>query len=312
MMDNSTIKMAALSLNRRPSRKSRTSGFVGQRLVVVHPPQTAKASRLALLRPFCPTDIGVFPLADHHERRRPMGISQTIFIRCFRGSGWCDLDGVRHLVSEQSLLVIPAHCPHAYGASEKEPWSIEWFHAVGTGLPDYLKRLGVSRRSPILSLRSGAWSSSLFAEALLSLEAGFTDAYLLHAAQVLGHLLSRLIVQQKQSIQDATSVAARIEKVAAYLHENQAQLLRVDDLATIAGFSASHFASLFLKHTGHPPMDYLIRTRIERACRLLNQTALSIKEIASMVGYQDPYYFSRLFKKVTAYSPKNYRVTRRG
>jgi AraC-like DNA-binding protein len=304
--------MAIPGFNRKSSRKSQASGFVGQRLVVVHPPQISKASRLVLLRPFCPTDIGLFPVAAHHERRRPIGISQTVFIRCFRGSGWCDLNGVRHLVYEQNLLVVPARCPHAYGASNKDPWSIEWFHAIGTGLPDYLRRLGVSRRLPILTLRPGAWSSSLFGEALSSLEAGFTDAHLLHAAQALSHLLSRLIVQQKQSIEDPCSVKARIENIAGFLQENHDRPLRVAELASMAGLSASHFASLFLKHTGYPPMDYLIRSRIEQACRLLDQTPLNIKEIAASVGYEDPYYFSRLFKKVTAYSPKNYRVAHRG
>ena len=59
-------------------------------------------------------------------------------------------------------------------------------------------------------------------------------------------------------------------------------------------------------------MDFLIRTRIGQACQLLDLTALSIKEIAAKVGYQDPYYFSRLFKKVTSCSPKTYRATHKG
>ena len=267
---------------------------------------------MLLLRPFCPTDIGVFHLAGHHERSRPSGAPQTIFIHCIQGGGWCDLGGVRHTVDQGDLLIIPARCPHAYGSSDKDPWSIEWFHAIGAGIPDYLRCLGVSRPSPVLALRPGVWDSPLFEEALASLEMGFTDAHLIHSALALGHLLSRLIVRQNQGIEDYSSVSARLERAAAFLRENHAQPLSVPELAARSGFSTSHFASPFRKHTGHPPMDFLIRSRIGQACRLLDLTALSIKEIAAKVGYPDPYYFSRLFKKVTACSPKTYRSTNRG
>ncbi len=294
------------------SSQSRASGFPQQRFVVVHPPQVAKARQLALLQPFCPTDIGFFPTAVRHERRRKPGISQTIFIRCLRGTGWCDLEGTRYSVPGNTLLVIPAGCSHAYGASEDDPWSIEWFHAIGTGVPDYLRRLGLGQGAPLLELQPEAWESSLFREALSSLEEGFTESHLLYAAQALGHLLSRLILRQKRSTADVSSGPARMEKIAAYLRDHHAQSLTIPDLASMAGCSISHFASLFLKHTGHPPMDYLIRTRIEQACRLLDFTGLSIKEIAVRVGYEDPYYFSRLFKHVTTRSPKSYRDMRKG
>lgn len=312
MMDYSTIRMENSGSNTRSLRKILASGFPGQRLVVVHPPQIAKASRMLLLQPFCPTDIGIFHSAAHHERRRPSGAPQTIFIRCVEGRGWCEMDGVRRTIRERELLVIPARCPHAYGAADKNPWTIEWFHAVGAGIPDYLRRLGADRRSPVLALRPGAWDSSLFEEALASLEAGFTDAHLLHAALALGHLLGRLIVVQKQSHEDRSSVSARLERTAAFLREHHARPLNVPELAAQAGFSTSHFANLFLKHTGHPPMEYLIRVRIGRACQLLDLTGLSVKEIAAQVGYTDPYYFSRVFKKVTACSPKGYRKAHKG
>jgi len=58
--------------------------------------------------------------------------------------------------------------------------------------------------------------------------------------------------------------------------------------------------------------NYLIRVRVGRACQLLDLTDLSVKEIAERVGYSDPYYFSRLFKKATAHSPVAYRNLPKG
>jgi AraC-like DNA-binding protein len=121
-----------------------------------------------------------------------------------------------------------------------------------------------------------------------------------------------MAVRQKEAPADFSSITARVEKAAAFVREHYARPIDVPALAAMAGFSPSHFTALFLKHTGHPPVDYLIRARIGRACRLLDLTPLSVKEIAAQVGYSDPYYFSRAFKKVTACSPKTYRETHKG
>ena len=311
-MDNTPIRMAPPPIKEKPSKTARAAGFPGQRLVVVHPPQIVHASRLALLRPFCPTDIGLFRAAARHERRRPAGCSQTIFIRCAEGRGWCELDGARHPVGPNDLLVIPARCPHAYGADADNPWTIEWFHAVGTGVPELLRRMGVGRRAPVLALRPGAWDSTLFDEALSGLETRFTNPHLLRSALTLSHLLARMIIRQKEDVIDPASPAARLEKVGVFLRENHARSPGVSEMASMAGFSPSHFTALFLKHTGHPPNDYLIRARIDRACQLLDLTRLRVKEIAHQVGYADTYYFSRVFKKTTACSPKAYRARQKG
>lgn len=311
-MDNTLIRMPHPPRVKKPLKMAGTTEFPGQRLVVVHPPQIVHASRLALLRPFCPTDIGLFRAAARHERRRPTGCAQTIFIHCAEGRGWCELDGVRHPVGPNNLLVIPDRCPHAYGADTDNPWTIEWFHAVGIGVPELLRRMGVGRRAPVLALRPGAWDSSLFEEALSGLETRFTHSHLVHSALTLSHLLARMIIRQKEDVADPSSPAARLEKVAVFLRENPARSPGVSEMASMAGFSPSHFTALFLKHTGHPPNDYLIRARIDRACQLLDLTRLRVKEIATQVGYADTYYFSRVFKKTTACSPKAYRARQKG
>ena len=75
--------------------------------------------------------------------------------------------------------------------------------------------------------------------------------------------------------------------------------------------SASHFSSLFRKATGMSPMDYFIHLKLQKACLLLYSSSIKIKDVALAVGYEDPYYFSRLFKKYLKLSPDQYRVLRR-
>lgn len=311
-MDYSLI-ISTILTHRKSARSIRkTDGFPGQRLAVVHPPQRARASHSKILQTFCPTDIGRFCTAEGHERSRPKGVSQTIFIFCVRGTGWCGMAGVRHSIRANDLLILPAGRPHHYGAGDSDPWTIEWFHATGSGVSEYLKQLGAGRRSPVLSLRPGMWDSSLFGQALNSLEGGFADTHLLHAALSLGHLLGRIMLWQKEGQAGRFSVTDRLEKVATHLRENPTRPMSVSLMAQMAGLSRSHFSALFFQHSGLTPMDYLIRARISQACRLLDLTGLGIHEVAAKVGYADPYYFSRAFKKVAGCSPKAYRAVHKG
>ena len=292
--------------------KSDSPDFSGQRIVVLHPAQRARAARLDLLRSFHPTDIGYYPAAAGHLRERPDGSPQTIFIRCAAGAGWCQTGGSRYEARANDLLIIPVGQPHSYGASETDPWTIEWFHAAGKGIAEYLGKMGFHRRSPVLRLRPEAWDSPLFDEALSTLEAGFTDLHLIQASKALEHLLARLVIRLHKQPTFEASFMAKMEEAVSFLRSHFDQPLTAPGLASRFGFSTSHFTSLFLQHTGHSPIDYLIRVRISRACSLLDMTSLSIQEIAARTGYGDPYYFSRIFKKVTGLSPKSYRSSSKG
>jgi two-component system, response regulator YesN len=68
-----------------------------------------------------------------------------------------------------------------------------------------------------------------------------------------------------------------------------------------------YFSRTFKKVVGRGFADYLKDLRLKKALDLLSNPILRIKEIASLVGYQDPNYFSRLMKKETGYSPGEYR-----
>ncbi|MGE7057069.1 helix-turn-helix domain-containing protein, partial [Paenibacillus glucanolyticus] len=76
--------------------------------------------------------------------------------------------------------------------------------------------------------------------------------------------------------------------------------------------SVPHFTFRFKEATGYSPIDYYLRLKIQLACQHLDLTGQSIKEISHRLGFQDPYYFSRLFKKIMGKSPSDYRDTRKG
>lgn len=99
----------------------------------------------------------------------------------------------------------------------------------------------------------------------------------------------------------------KVERSIAYMEEHFNQPLQVATLAALANVSSSHFFALFKRQTGCPPMDYFTRLRMRHACRLLDTTTASVKEVAAALGYDDPFYFSRVFKSLSAVAPLHYR-----
>jgi transcriptional regulator GlxA family with amidase domain len=99
----------------------------------------------------------------------------------------------------------------------------------------------------------------------------------------------------------------KVQRSIAYMNEHLDQPLQVATLAALAEVSPSHFFALFKQLTGCPPMEYFTRLRMRQACRLLDSTSASVKEVAAALGYDDPFYFSRVFKLVNRVPPSRYR-----
>lgn len=100
----------------------------------------------------------------------------------------------------------------------------------------------------------------------------------------------------------------KIEETIAYMLLHLNEPLRVATLAARAELSKSHFTALFKRYVGSTPIDYFIRLRLRQACRLLESTGMSVKTVAYTLGYDDPFYFSRIFKAFVRISPSEYRL----
>ena len=103
----------------------------------------------------------------------------------------------------------------------------------------------------------------------------------------------------------------KIDQSIAYMANHLNEPLNVAKLASVANISASHFFVVFKRRTGQAPIDYFIRLRMARARRLLEGTSMSVKDVAATLGYEDPFYFSRVFKAVTQLSPTDFRAQQR-
>lgn len=102
-----------------------------------------------------------------------------------------------------------------------------------------------------------------------------------------------------------------VEGVRLYLREHFRQGYSLERLASGFGCKAAYLLRAYGKATGSTPTQELIRLRIEKAKRLLvGEPELEVKQVASAVGYDDPLYFSRLFKRETGSTPSAFREER--
>jgi AraC-like DNA-binding protein len=88
--------------------------------------------------------------------------------------------------------------------------------------------------------------------------------------------------------------------------------LTLPELAKAANVSASHLSHMFDKFLGVSPLNFYLRLKTEYAKTLLNDPKYSVKQISEMCGYNDPYFFSKQFKRFSGFSPKTYRNAGRG
>jgi AraC-like DNA-binding protein len=98
-----------------------------------------------------------------------------------------------------------------------------------------------------------------------------------------------------------------VKQALAYLHQNYTQAITRSQLAVSVGVSDTYLSQIFRQELGLSPMECLNRLRIQKARELLRASDEAVTAIAAKVGFDDPAYFSRVFRKLSGCSPQVYR-----
>lgn len=98
----------------------------------------------------------------------------------------------------------------------------------------------------------------------------------------------------------------KMERAKKYIHDHYTEPVSLEEVAQLIDLSPNYFSNLFKEATGKTFVDYITHLRLNKAEGLLQENRYNLKEISYMVGYKDPNYFSRVFKKLYELSPKSY------
>ena len=113
--------------------------------------------------------------------------------------------------------------------------------------------------------------------------------------------------QSSPQVQNTLHGLSRFDNVLEYIQHHLDEPITVAKLAKMANLNPTYFCNLFSNFIGVPPLQYINRRRIEKAQELLLGTDETLYEISYQIGFNDEYYFSRLFKKYVGLSPNHYR-----
>jgi AraC-like DNA-binding protein len=289
----------------------RRDGFEGEKLISIPPRLWQDMKRLnPALFPIYITHIGYFPQAKFHYCERREGCEDNILFYCVKGKGHYVADDKKFEVTANQFVLIPATSHYLrYWADKDDPWSIYWVHFTGESIAAFNESLNLSISKGPISIPVNLKGIEIWQSMYNSFEMGYSMENVCNATFCLYHFIAMFIFPDKHLKTEQTDNDNIINKTIRFMKDNLRKKLSVEDLAANHKLSASHFSSLFKKNTGISPIDYFIHLKMQKACQLLYANELKIKDLAVTLGYDDPYYFSRAFKKYLGLSPEQYKLT---
>ena len=224
------------------------------------------------------------------------------------GSGILHCNGQDYPVGAGMLFIIFPSQVASYQADTDNPWQYNWVGFNGADARRLVKMTGLSKDQPVWQSDDPEETSTLLRNI-----ADVSDNTAAADAEMVGRLylfLAHLIkLNRNHAVGDTHQTY--VDNALRYIQYNYASDIGVADIARYVGISRSQLYRAFLQDFGVSPHAYLQTYRINEACSLLRDPAYSVAEVAGSVGFNDPLYFSRVFKSIKGTTPSDYQKKRK-
>ncbi len=280
------------------------TAFVGRAEHLYNKSGMNSCSRESKERPLVVNSAGSFSTTSEFTSINPTG--RLDYYLLYISDGALDVmfpDGYKRLPAG-TLLLIPPNTPYKY--SQKNGGSITylWIHFTGSHVAVTLENYGFKLYPEYNTIAPDG-----------TLITRFTNIYSAFAKNdrfrdnELSILLDRLLISFARRLEGNRQDGERqLTRSIAFINTHYSSELKIPELAKMENISVSRYNTVFRKMMGCSPTEHIAALRISSACDLLTGTDFNIKEIGEMVGYSDPHFFSKIFKKRTGLSPKDYRA----
>jgi AraC-type DNA-binding domain-containing proteins len=212
-----------------------------------------------------------------------------------------------NLQAGNAFLICPDYVTY-YEADMEDPWHYIWVGFNGVKVPKIIRQTGLSYDNPILFYDIDDFFIDTIRQMASYTKYSFTTE--LSRIAYLYIFLAKLIeiAPLNPAIKPYnSSIEEYVKSAVDYIEKNYSHSINVNQLSDYIGINRRYLCTLFKKFTGQTPIDYIIKTRIEKACELLANDNLSIAEVSNSVGYSDQFIFSKQFKKSKGETPSSYR-----
>ena len=215
-------------------------------------------------------------------------------------------DGREEIVSTGHMVLYKPEEIQKYVYYLEDNPEVFWIHFTGRDVKNILAYHGISLDEHVFYCGVLPDYKALFRKIIQELQLcryGYED----YIASLFNDILLLVDRQQHEQKKTTGNVQEQIERAAAYFNENYNTKISIDDYAESLHISTNWFIHNFKQYAGMSPAQYILSLRMVNAQSLLERTTYNIKEISEIVGYENPLYFSRVFKKEIGKSPAQYR-----
>lgn len=247
---------------------------------------------------------------SHHVGPRVLEGYKLVFVT--KGRGTLTVGSTSYALEAGDMFALFPKERHEYRSDPDDPWEIMWAAFSGKISPDLMNELGLSENDYI---RKNIINPSI-KKTLTTLIHALGDREDTGRLAAIGQFYVLLAYLKQaaglmENTPEGSGPLSCVEQATRFIEQNYYIELDVQTLCDYVNYSRSYLSRVFHKETGFTIPEYINKIRMENAMELLRETTLPLREIATSVGIHDSFYFSKLFKKYTGRTPREFRLAHR-
>lgn len=238
---------------------------------------------------------------------RPRGRLDYQIIYIASGKAHFYFNGVEEIVTAGNMVIYRPKEEQRYYYYGIDHTEVYWLHFTGGNVKNTLRKYGISDDMHVIHTGTSLEYKRIFMQIIQELKLCKDDyeELLVNYFQHLLILLHRTINSKPRGKNPMRM--EEMDSAVRYFHENYNKPVSIETFAAEHHMSVSWFIRNFKEYTESTPAQYILSLRISNAQTLLETTNYNVTEIAEIVGYDNPLYFSRIFKKQCGMSPSEFR-----
>ena len=234
-------------------------------------------------------------------------LQEYTLIYIVNGTGLLETETVKEEIFNGTVFMIFPNEQHRYKPDKEKGWDEYWVSFNGDYIENLIKENLFSKTNPMFHLGFNEQILQIFTD-IVNAAKDESNGYQAIVSSATIHILGILHGFQQQQHHDKDSISELAVKKAKILFRDK--VLEITDPKAIADeleVGYSWFRKIFKENTGISPGQYFIQLKIQKAKELLVNQQYSIKEIAYILKFESPFYFSKLFKQKTLFTPLQFR-----
>ena len=260
-------------------------------------------------KPLIVTSCGTYRLYTRSKLPtwRPKGRKDFQLLYVAGGKAHFHFGDKEEIVTAGHMVLYRPKEPQKYEYYGTDQTEVFWVHFTGGNVTNLLRSYGLTEEKKVFYCGSDLDYQQHFRSMIQELQMcrdDYEEMLEIHLRQIFIKLHRYLQTSYKI---DNSQIAETIDKATLYFNEHYNEDIRIEEYADSQHISTSWFIRNFRLYTGFTPMQYILSKRIYNAEVLLKNQHYNVTEIARIVGYENPLYFSRAFKKAKGLSPLEYR-----